>query len=164
MKEAVPALIAATTDDTINYQAAISLGQIGDKSAVPALRNMAEDFPAQRLWPGYGMAALGEAKGFDILTEEASSNPHWTDRRHAVVALGDLGDPKAVPVLVKALKDKHANVRVSAADALGKIGDQAALPALTEAQSDTEATQVNAPTTVEAAARRAIAAIKAKRK
>ncbi len=91
-REAVPALIEATTDETINYRAAISLGEIGDKSAIPALRKMAEDFPDQRLWAGYGLAALGEQQGFDILTDVVRDDPNWTDRRHAVKALGKIGD------------------------------------------------------------------------
>lgn len=163
-KEAVPALIEATKDRNINYRAAISLGEIGDKSAIPALRKMAKDFPDQRLWAAYGLAALGEPEGFDTLTEVILSDSRWTERRHAVEALGKIRHPRAVPTVMKALKDKHVNVRVSAARALGQIGDPAALAALTEALSDTEVTQVNAPTTVEAEARKAIAAIKVNRK
>ncbi|TKJ33501.1 MAG: hypothetical protein CEE38_20280 [Planctomycetes bacterium B3_Pla] len=163
-KEAVPVLIKATKDKTINYQAAISLGKIGEKSAIPALRKMAKDFPDERLWAGYGLAALGEPEGFDMLTEVIISDSRWTERRHAVRALGDIGHPKALPTVVKALKDKHVNVRVSAARALGAIGDSAALPALIEALNDTEVTKVNAPTTVEKEVRKAIEAIKANRK
>jgi HEAT repeat protein len=151
-KAAVPALIKATKDETINYRAALSLGEIGDKSAIPALREMAKDFPRQRLWAGYGLAALGEQEGFDILTEVILSDSRWTERRHAVEVLGKIGQAKA-------LKDTHVNVRVSAARALGAIRDPAALPALTEALNDTEVTKVNAPTTVEAEARKAIDAI-----
>jgi len=51
------------------------------------------------------------------------------------------------------------NVRVSAARALGRIGDPAALPALAEALSDSEVTKINAPTTVEDEARKAIQTI-----
>ena len=125
---------------------------------------MAKDFPDQRLWAAYGLAALGEPEGFDTLTEVILSDSRWTERRHAVEALGKIRHPRAVPTVMKALKDKHVNVRVSAARALGQIGDPAALAALTEALSDTEVTQVNAPTTVEAEARKAIAAIKVNRK
>ena len=162
-KEAVPALVEATTDRSINYQAAISLGEIGDRSAIPALQRMARDFPAERLWAGYALAALGESEGFDILTEAALAGPQWTDRRHAVEALGKIGNPRTVRTLTKALKDEHVNVRVSAAIALGKIGDPAALPALTEALNDTATTEVNAPTTPADEARKAIDAIKGKK-
>lgn len=161
-KDAVPALITATKDRSINYQAAISLGDIGDKSAIPALQQMLKDYPAQRLWAGYGLAKLGEKEGFDILETTASADSKWTERRHAVEALGKIGDTKSVAVLIKALKDEHANVRVSAAQSLAVIGDPSSLPALTEALKDREATQVNAPTTVAAEAQKAIDAIKQK--
>ena len=39
-KRAVPALIEATRDEDIDYRAALSLGQIGDKRAIPALHDM----------------------------------------------------------------------------------------------------------------------------
>ena len=125
---------------------------------------MAKDFPDQRLWAGYGLEALGEQEGFDILTEVILSNPHWAKRRHAVEALGKIGHSRAVPIVVKALKDKHANVRVSAVRALGAIGDVGALPALTEALNDTEVTKVNAPTTVEKEAQKAVESIKENQK
>lgn len=162
-KAVVPALIKATQDKTINYQAAISLGEIGDKSAIPALRKMAKDFPAQRLWAGYGLAAMGDREGFDHLAKVALSDSNWSDRRHAVEALGTIGDPGSVPIVVRALKDKHPNVKVSAARALGKIGDSSALPALAEALNDSSATEFHAPTTVDSEARKAIETIKLKR-
>ncbi|MDP6443508.1 MAG: HEAT repeat domain-containing protein [Pirellulaceae bacterium] len=159
---AVPALIEATKDETINYRAAISLGEIGDKRAIPALRAMATAVPDQQLWAGYGLAALGEQQGFDLLSTAALTDPKWTDRRHAVEALGGVGDRRAVPTVVKVLQtDKHENVRVSAARALGEIGDPAALPALRAALNDKVVTKVNAPTTVAKEARSAIAAIEA---
>jgi HEAT repeat protein len=162
-KGAVPALIEATADSTINDQAAISLGQIGDRRAIPALRKMVEAFPDQKLWAGYGLAALGEAEGFDLLTEAALSDPLWTQRRHAVEALGRIGDRSYLSTMVKLLKDKHPNVRVSAAVALGRIGDREALPALTEALNDTAPTEANAPTTVAQEARKAIEAIQSRK-
>jgi len=159
-KQAVPALIKALKVETINYRAAISLGEIGDKSAIPALRTMANDFPKERLWAGYGLAALGEQEGFDILREIAINDPLWTERRHAIRALGELGDSKDVPTLLTALKDLHVNVRVSAVRALGAIGDPAALPGLTEALKDKQVTEINAPTSVDKEAQKAIKAIK----
>lgn len=46
--------------------------------------------------------------------------------------LGDIGDPKAVPPLLKALEDPFFNVRRCAALALGKIGDPRAIEPLQE--------------------------------
>jgi HEAT repeat protein len=158
---AVPALVKATKEPgPINQMAAMSLGKIGDANAIPALYRMLNAFPEQGLWAGYGLAKLGVAEGLDVVTGTALSETRWTERRHAVDLLALIGDRKAVPTLLKVLKeDEHVNVRVSAARSLGALKDPAALPGLTEALSDTEVTQVNAPTTVEAEARRAIEAI-----
>jgi HEAT repeat protein len=50
----------------------------------------------------------------------------------ASLALGNIGDPRAVPALIEALKDEDEYVRSYAASALGKIG-KPAVPALIEA-------------------------------
>ena len=160
---AVPALIEATRDSTIDYQAAYALGNIGDPRASAALREMVDASAGfQRIFAAYGLAAIGEQDAFLILEEEALANPQWVDRRHAVELLGKTRNPLAVPILTKTLNDEHANVRVSSVRALAAIGDPAALPALQLALNDHEVTQVNAPTTAAAEAQKAIEAIRAR--
>lgn len=56
-------------------------------------------------------------------------------RATAAKALGRVGDPAAVPALIKALTD-GTQVRAHAARALGAIGDPAAVPALTKVLTD----------------------------
>jgi epoxyqueuosine reductase len=51
-------------------------------------------------------------------------------RRNAAVALGNLGDPRAVPALAQALDDPDPIVRGHAAWALGRIGGNGAVHAL----------------------------------
>jgi epoxyqueuosine reductase len=53
--------------------------------------------------------------------------------RNVCVALGNIGDPQAVPALIGALHDEEALIRGHAAWALGRIGDEQALVALDEA-------------------------------
>jgi epoxyqueuosine reductase len=53
--------------------------------------------------------------------------------RNVAVALGNAGDPDAVPALIEALSDPEALVRGHAAWALGQIGGQQALQALENA-------------------------------
>jgi epoxyqueuosine reductase len=53
-------------------------------------------------------------------------------RRNAAVALGNIGDPSAVPALVSALNSEPALVRGHAAWALGRIRGELAIEALTE--------------------------------
>jgi epoxyqueuosine reductase len=50
--------------------------------------------------------------------------------RNAAVALGNMADPRAVPVLTKALGDEDSLVRGHAAWALGQIGGEEAFHAL----------------------------------
>ena len=56
-------------------------------------------------------------------------------RRQAAATLGELGDPKAVPALLKKLDDTGEDrfVRIAAAIAIGKIADLNAVPALIHA-------------------------------
>ncbi len=163
-KSAVRALVAATRDRSINYIAAISLGEIGDASAIPALREMVAVFPEQRVFAGYGLAALGAQDGFDILENVALSDPVWVQRRQAVGLLGKTMDRRAVPILVRTLKDAHPNVRVSTVRSLAEVGDPVALPALRAVLDDSEVTPENAPTTAAIEAEKAIAAIESKRR
>jgi HEAT repeat protein len=159
---AVPALIEATRDESINYRAATSLGEIGDARAIPALREMVAAFPEQRVFAGYGLAALGVAEGFAILDDVAVSHEQWTQRRYAVDLLGKTMDPRSTPILLRSLRDEHANVRVSAVRSLAAVGDPAALITLRVALDDYEVTPVNERTTVAAEAEKAIAAIESK--
>jgi epoxyqueuosine reductase len=55
--------------------------------------------------------------------------------RNVCVALGNIGDPQAVPALIDALHDDEPLIRGHAAWALGRIGGEGALSALYEALS-----------------------------
>jgi epoxyqueuosine reductase len=56
--------------------------------------------------------------------------------RNVCVALGNAGDPAAIPALRDALDDRHALVRAHAAWALGRLGDRDALLARRTAETD----------------------------
>ena len=58
-------------------------------------------------------------------------------KRRLVEALGKLGDPQAVPPLIKALGDDWDDVRRAAAEALGRIGAPA-VPPLIQALGDSD--------------------------
>ncbi len=62
--------------------------------------------------------------------------------RNVCVALGNIGDPQAVPALIGALHDVESLVRGHAAWALGRIGGQQAVQALYEALSAEEDSDV----------------------
>lgn len=62
--------------------------------------------------------------------------------RNVCVALGNIGDPQAVPALIGALHDEEALVRGHAAWALGRIGNEQSLVALNDALATEEDKEV----------------------
>jgi epoxyqueuosine reductase len=62
--------------------------------------------------------------------------------RNVCVALGNSGDPQAIPALIKALHDHEPLIRGHAAWALGRIGGTSAIQALQEARETEEDAEV----------------------
>ncbi len=97
-------------------------------------------------------AGMGDDRGFEVIRKtlnDRSERPkgpgvpggNWTlqaqiasDRYYAVHLLGDLKDPRAVPILIPLLRDKEVNYIVPWA--LGEIGDKRAVEPLIGALSD----------------------------
>ena len=75
--------------------------------------------------------AAADARAFDgPLFREALAYPEAVVRRQAALALGRIGDPAAVDLLVAALPDSEAAVRAAAAFALGLVKDARAVEPL----------------------------------
>jgi hypothetical protein len=88
-----------------------------------------------------GVAALGAPRAAlaqDRITElsETLSSSSDKARLSAAVALGNLGDRRAMKPLVGALSDRSPQIRAVAAAALGKLGHAGSLPALKNAATD----------------------------
>lgn len=79
-----------------------------------------------------------DAKAVAPLIAVLESRKDMGVQEAAVVALGQIGDPRALPVLQKLLLDEESylSVRERAAWALGRIGDPSASAALREAVLD----------------------------
>ena len=74
--------------------------------------------------------------------EELEQSPKWEDRASAAERLGRIGSPRAVPALLRVIrdiKDEDEDVRGAALRALGRIRDPRALPGLIEALGYPEA-------------------------
>ncbi|MGH2485076.1 MAG: HEAT repeat domain-containing protein, partial [Ktedonobacterales bacterium] len=67
--------------------------------------------------------------------DEAGAAGVWNDTTNALAAFGE----RALPALLAALRDPHANVRAWSALALGRMGGDAALDALRRALDDSNA-------------------------
>lgn len=137
-------------DPIVRANAAIALGDLGDKSAVPALEVLEKDKdPKVQIAAAYARVKLGDNRAFpvlmDVLTEEKDKN---SDVYHlAVCALVTLkykdifpfGPPiltkplPTVDIAIEALKDKDPNVRRLAALALGELKNKKAITPLLDA-------------------------------
>jgi hypothetical protein len=74
--------------------------------------------------------ASDNAKRIEMLGKLIVESDDFKVRVQAAFSLSKIKDPKILPHLKKALKDKHPAVRSAAASALGKTGDPAALDVL----------------------------------
>ncbi|MEM1060072.1 MAG: HEAT repeat domain-containing protein [Verrucomicrobiota bacterium] len=91
--------------------------------------------PEQQLAAIRAMALLGGARWLEPLSAKYGAEDSEL-RRAVISALGDLRDPAATNLLIRALQDAHWAVRADAAQALGKLRDPKAVIPLFEAMSD----------------------------
>lgn len=101
-------------------------------------------------------AVAAFADHVDELGHALRSDPSYKVRAQAAIVLGNLKDPRGVPLLLGALRDREAAVRIVAASSLGRLGDPAALEGLRASMADVELP-------VRTAAGKAIAAIETAR-
>ena len=120
--QAIKALVAILReggDKIVRASAAISLGQAGGAQAIEALvatlKNKDEDETVWRM----AIRALGLI--WNLLPVARLSDEEATVRRDAAVALGQLGDERAIEPLKATLRDRDEAVRRKAISALGRI-------------------------------------------
>ena len=143
VSKAVQPLIAFykdNVDDEAKEQAAITLGKLGDKSAVaPMCEWLAEsskiDQPKvnnRSRSIAHSLGELGDAKAIDTLLKASEGSVEDSVKRTAITALGKLKARQAVDQLVKVVLDDGENLltRQRAILALGDIGDPKAADAL----------------------------------
>lgn len=84
-------------------------------------------------------AAPASSEGINRLTDALQGGSSFKVRATAAVALGRMGDPRAIPVLATAIKeDDSYAVRAAAAGALGRLSDPGAVAPLIDALHDTD--------------------------
>ena len=106
-------------DSWVRMGAAHALGEIGDTTAVASLMEALDDTSYSVVNAAMvGLGRLRAARAYDRLIEfTGSDNQHV--RKHAAMALGELGDPAARPVLRKlAVRDEDSGVRFMAGRAV----------------------------------------------
>ncbi len=128
---AIPQLAAALNDPVpaVRVQAAKALGRVKDPASVPpllaALRGADENMGSQIF---SALVHLGYS-AVPSLIETSASSSAWL-RWHCIRALGEIGDLRAVPVLVQALCDSDHSVAWMAAKGLVHFGKRGVGPVL----------------------------------
>jgi hypothetical protein len=130
-RAATPQLISALQDPVpaVKIQAAKALGRVGDSSAVPALLKALPGSDEQMSSQIFtSLVQLGHA-AVPALIEASTGNSTWT-RWHCLRALGEIGDARALPVLVNALEDSDHSVAWVGAKGLVHFGKRGIAPVL----------------------------------
>jgi HEAT repeat protein len=135
-RRAVEALInaAAMPEKEVRAAAVTSLGLIGDPIASETLFAAAQDNE-----PIVRNAAIQSLSLLGVSVERLATDvahPNWQVRAAALSTYARLGDPRAVPVIMAALKDSDIRVRAEAARTLGQFGDGRATDALIASLND----------------------------
>jgi hypothetical protein len=111
-------------DPSIQWHAAEALGTCGEKAVPLLLTALQSRFVPVRLGAIEALGAIRDARAVDpilaVINHDASLEVRWA----AVLALGEIGSPEAVPALVPLLRDPNRYLRYGAATALGGLGWQ----------------------------------------
>ncbi len=162
--KAVEPLMKIATDESIepfaNKKAILALGEIGDPAATPAIvRMLFHERKGLSFYPESSFAAyqIGPTATPPILTVLEGKDEElkkWADEHdifhEALIAkasqvLGDLGEPKAIPILRKLLTYKAPDalreliVRMQAVEALGRMRAKEAAPEIAKLLTEEEA-------------------------
>jgi HEAT repeat protein len=138
---------------TRQFQVAQAIVAAHDPSVLPKLESwLTHEDRHLRGNAAFIYAALGDPRGFDVIVAvlhdradrseaQGVTNGRWSvrgqiraDRYYAAHLLGDLKDPRAIPILVLLLTDPDVNYIVPWS--LGQIGDRSAIQPLIGALSD----------------------------
>ena len=110
-------------DDRVREYLALAMGRTGDKKfaqpLIDAMKEANEDTLSSLIY------ALGMLKSKNAVEHIATflDHPNARIRSIAVVALGNIGDDKIVPLLQKSLGDVEPNVQWGAAVSLAQMGN-----------------------------------------
>src|SRR5207237_1038819 len=98
------------------------MGRVLGEVATPALgmellQFVGDEREELRAAAARAMSHLDTAMAFDALSELAEDRT-WFVRLRAIIGIGNLVDPRAIPTLLKGLSDSNRLVRLRAAEAL----------------------------------------------
>lgn len=94
------------------------------------------DDPRIRRYLAMVLGNLGDRRATPLLIDGVKNDTDVENRLYALMALGQLRDPAALPTIEEATRDGEKDIRKAAYYALGEIGDARAVPVLAAGVED----------------------------
>ena len=114
---------SVSTDPRIRRYLALTMGNLGDPRAVPALVEGLNDTDTEnQIYTLWALGSIGDATAVPNITARLTSNEPAV-RKTAAYVLGVIKDPRAVHDLQIGLNDANNDVRWNAAMALAQLND-----------------------------------------
>jgi HEAT repeat protein len=113
-------------DQTIRANAALILGKMGNKKAIPKLRALLSDHQSSEKTMFVAVEAIARLGDESIYAKIWAMllSTYADDRVSGIRAMGALGTRQARDALITMLDDKVVEVRLAAAEQLGLLGDK----------------------------------------
>jgi ParB family chromosome partitioning protein len=121
----VLAVLTVYADDDIRREAVEAVGWRLRKRKGPAdplLKALKHRDPVTQLLAAEGLARAGREESLSVLLAAVDLQSDLALRQRAVLALGELGDARALDLLLKIVNDPEHLLRDQAAEALGHMG------------------------------------------
>lgn len=113
-----------------------TLGRFGDAATIPLITSLLGDKQTVvRVVAAAALYRLGQKEQWQNV-EQAAIVADGYERGAALRMLGEMGDPRGVPLLTRGLRDPQPSIRAAAAASLGKLGLAESVPPLIAALSD----------------------------
>ena len=99
-----------------------ALGRWGDPGSISLIVPLLKDeHRVVQVAAAAALYRLGQKEHWKTV-EQATNVPEGYERGGALRMLGEIGDPKGLPLLEQGLRDKQPSIRAAAAASLGKLG------------------------------------------
>ncbi len=137
-KLGVPPLVAAlgASDARVSFTAQQGLVTIGEPAIPGLVAALGSTVGNTGTWAAVALGDIGQAAVLPLIRVLGDSSRPPASRKYAAVALGRIGDDRALQPLIEACGATEAEVRAAAAEALGRLGQAEASTALVQALRD----------------------------